>query len=222
MCTDKPVGNECHGPHLYEEWWVAGVSDAANTSAWRRSHRRTKAAPRDAFLMAQPVGYADSMLWVGSTGSVYTLPQFRIAGLYAPANGEISTQAFTMPTAPLSVNADVHWDGMLNTSYDGIRGCDEGCAAYLFASVLDAVTGIELPGYGVNESIVQMDVDGLRLPLLWRTKSNASDYIASNTTSATPANEDQDVVGTTALAGRRVQLRLYFRDATIYAVSADE
>ena len=166
----------------------------------------------EAFLMAQPVGYADSMVWVGSTGRVYTLPMHRIAGLYAPANGEISTPVFTMPSMPMNANADVRWHGMLNTTYDGTRGCDEGCAAYLFAAVLDASTGKEIPGYGVNESNVQMNVDGLNLPLLWQKKNNASEY------SVRSSNNVNNLVGTTALAGRRVRLRLYFRDSTIYAV----
>ena len=74
MCDGVAPNRFCHGPHLYEEWWVGPADgDAANTSGWRRSHRRTHAAPRDAFLMAQPVGFNDEMVWVGSTGRVYTL-----------------------------------------------------------------------------------------------------------------------------------------------------
>ena len=41
------------------------------------------------------------------------------------------------------------------------------------------------------------DVDGLRLPLLWNKRDS------------------------TALAGRKVSLRLYLRDSTIYAISAE-
>ena len=53
----------------------------------------------------------------------------RIAGIYAPANGEFCTPIFTVPPEPMWANADVSWHGQLNTTYDGIRGCDEGCAA---------------------------------------------------------------------------------------------
>jgi hypothetical protein len=37
--------------------------------------------------------------------------------------------------------------------------------AYLFAAVIDPATGEELPGFGVEEAHVLMNVDGLRLPL---------------------------------------------------------
>jgi hypothetical protein len=203
MCDGIAPNRFCHGPHLYEEWWIGPADgDAANTSGWRRSHRRTHAAPRDAFLMAQPVGLGDELVWVGS-GVVYTLPMFRIAGIYAPANGEFSTSAFTVPaTSPVWVNADVSWHGMLNTTFDGVRGCDEGCAAYLFAAVLDADTGAEIAGYGVNETVAKMNIDGLRLVLQWRDGATG------------------EVVDTTSLGGRRVRLRLYFRDATVFAVGA--
>lgn len=202
MCDGTPPNRFCHGPHLYGEWWIGPADgDAANTSGWRRSHRRTHATPRDAFLMAQPVGLGDELVWVGS-GRVYTLPMFRIAGIYAPANGEFSTAAFTVPAAPVWVNANVSWHGRLNTSYDGVQGCDEGCAAYLFAAVLDADTGDELAGYGVNETVVKMGTDGLHLVLQWRGAKGG------------------EVVDTTPLVGKRVRLRIYFRDATVYAVGA--
>ena len=112
MCADK-AGNECHGPHLFEEWWIGPASgDAADTAAWRRPVRRTHAAPHDAFLMAPPVPVGDQLLWVGSTGLVYTLPIYRISGIYAPANGEFSSQVLTVPDTPLWLNVDVRWHGV--------------------------------------------------------------------------------------------------------------
>jgi hypothetical protein len=224
MCIGKS-GNECHGPHLYEEWWIGPASgDASDTlsceydneylqhrltlipsiyvsvpSKGRRPYRRTHAAPHDAFLMAPPVVYNDSLLWVGSTGQVFSLPQLRIGGIYAPANGEFSTQAFRIPSTPLWVNVVAQWFGGL-PSHHGGGGCDEGCNAYFFCAVLDAESGEELPGYGVNETVVRMDVDALRLPLQWRRGNGTAD--------------------TSPLAGRRVRLRLYFRDAAVYAVGA--
>jgi|EP01049_Picozoa_sp_SAG25_P012304 hypothetical protein len=161
-----------------------------------RRYRRTHAAPRDAFLMAPPVEHEEQMLWVGS-GTVYTLPSLRLAGIYAPANGEFSSLAFTMPAEPLWVNANVSWHGQLRTTYDGIRGCDEGCAAYLYAAVLDADTGMELPGFGVEQTRAMMNVDGARLPLRWRGGRDSS-----------------------SLEGRRVRVRIYFRDAYVYALGA--
>eukprot|EP00040_Diaphanoeca_grandis_P030981 m.184414 g.184414 ORF g.184414 m.184414 type:complete len:512 (+) comp32187_c0_seq2:119-1654(+) len=204
-CTgNKTRGDNCHGPHLYEEWWVGPPNgDAADTLAWRRPYRRTHAAPRDAFLMAPPVQFRDELVWVGSTGLVYTLPLYRIAGVYAPANGEFNTVAFTMPRAPMWINADAQWHGQLNTTFEGVRGCDEGCAAYLYAAVLDAATGDELPGYGVRQANVLMNIDGQKLPLQWRDGDGNS-----------------TLVDTSPLAGRAVRLRLYFRDTIVYAVGA--
>lgn len=195
----------CHGPHMYEEWWVGPASgDAADTRGWRRPYRRTHAAPRDAFLMAPPVAHGDELLWVGSVGSVFTLPLYRIAGIFAPANGEFSTPAFTVPKTPMWLNADAPWHSKLRTVYDGVQGCDEGCAAYVFATVLDAATGHELAGYGVGQAIVMTNTSGLRLPLRWH---------------ATGGN---GTVDTAAIVGRSVRLRLYFRDATVYAVGAGD
>ena len=71
----------------------------------------------------------------------------------------------------------------------------------MYAAVLDGTTGEELPGYGVSETIPMEDVDGQRLPLTWR-------------------GHDGTVVDTSPLKGRLVKLRIYFRDATIYAVGA--
>lgn len=41
--------------------------------------------------MSQPVVYNSMHIWVADTG-VYTLPLYRVAGIYAPANGEFSTK----------------------------------------------------------------------------------------------------------------------------------
>lgn len=202
MCVGK-AGNMCHGPHMHEEWFIGPASgDAAETKGWRRPYRHTRAAPRDAFLMAPPVPFLSDqvLLWVGS-GKIYTLPAYRIAGIFAPANGVFSTPEFTAPNEPIWVNADVSWYGKLNTTFDGKQGCDEGCAAYLFAEVLDAKTGKELPGYGVMNTKPIMAADGLKLRLEWEGK-------------------DRSIVDTVQLAGKRVRLRLHFRDATVYAVGA--
>ena len=153
---------------------VARGADAADTKGWRRPYRRTHAAPKDAFLMAPPVPHGDELVWVGSTGYVYTLPMYRVAGLYAPANGEFNTPVFTMPEGPLWVNADARWQAPLGTTYQGVQGCDEGCAAYVFAAVLDAATGDEIAGYGAEDSHVLMNTTGLRLPLLWNASSSSS------------------------------------------------
>eukprot|EP01049_Picozoa_sp_SAG25_P012303 SAG25_NODE_1641_length_2636_cov_1.946393_2_plen_151_part_00 len=36
---DTSNGSLCHGPHLYEEWWLGPASgDAAQTTGWRRPY----------------------------------------------------------------------------------------------------------------------------------------------------------------------------------------
>ena len=107
-------------------------------------------------------------------------------------------------SAALWVNANVSWHGQLKTTYDGVRGCDEGCAAYIYATVLDASTDQELPGYGLEQTIAMMNVDGQQMPLRWRQGGGGG---------GAPYD-------TSSLAGRRVRVRFYFRDATIYALGA--
>ena len=70
LCRWRNGTETCHGPHMYEQWWRGPVSgDAADAMSWRRplDLRRTRATPADAYLMAQPVAFADAMLWLGAT-----------------------------------------------------------------------------------------------------------------------------------------------------------
>ena len=210
--TDKKHrnGSLCHGPHLHEEWWVGPASgDAADTSSWRRPYRRTHSAPHDAWLMAPPVSFKDELLvWVGSTGKVYTLPSYRIAGVYAPANGEASTPVIaSLPaTKALWVNADVKWKGREVTG-----GCDEGCDSYLFAALLDGESGAEIPGFGVIDAVAMTDVDGLKMVMQWKRTSSGEEG----------GEEGVTFVNTTALGGKSVRVRMYFRDAMVYAIGAE-
>jgi hypothetical protein len=109
----------CHAPHLHEEWWLGPKSGfAANITQWRRPFRSTHAAPHDAFLMSNPVVFNDAHLWLGSTGRAYSLPLFRIAGLWSESNAEVAVP-LDLPTKALTLNADVSWHGKLVTG-----GCD--------------------------------------------------------------------------------------------------
>ena len=73
----------------------------------------------------------------------------------------------------------------------------------MFVAALDAATGRELPGFGARDVVPLLDVDGLRLALRWKRPG-------------APAG----VADSTALAGRSIRLRVYFRDATVFAVGA--
>ena len=57
-----------------------------------------------------------------------------------------------------------------------------------------------------------MDVDGLRLPLLWHAAPRPGDNDGSEVRAS--------ALGSSTLAGRKVRLRLHFRDATIFALGA--
>ena len=191
------VGEICHGPHMYEQWWVGPVSgDAAETTGWRRpvSIRATHAAPHDAFLMAPPVTFEGKHVWVGSTGTVYSLPLYRITGLYSASNAEAATHALTVPTHPLAINADARWYGSTVTG-----GCDEGCSAYIFVEVVGATSGQVVPGYSRYNFTTLMNVSGGELPLLWGGN-----------------------LSTVPLAGKEVQLRIAWRDATLYALTTSQ
>ena len=79
----------------------------------------------------------------------------------------------------------------------GKHKCDIGCQAYIQAELQDE-GGAPLAGFE-RRSSVMMDVNGTRVPLRWNS---------------TTAQQRQ------AAVGKRVRLRLFFRDATIYAVGS--
>ena len=144
--------------------------------------------------MTNPVVYQDQHLWLGSQGVAYSLPLFRISGLWSESNAEIGIPVPSLPDKALTLNADVSWKGKLVTG-----GCDEGCNAYVFAELQDPETREPLLGYSQSDALPLMDVDGLRLPLEWGRNMTAPRTTAD-------------------LAGKPVLLRLFFRSATIYAL----
>ena len=199
---------------------------AVDVAGWRRPYRKTHAAPHDAFLMAPPIPFRERLLWLGSTGVAYSLPLYQIAGIYAPANGEFNTGVFRYPATGLYVNAKATWKGGTVTGGCGeshsallrnlalTAGCawlDEGCNAYIFAELIDASTGKALVGHTRAEAIPMMNVSGTKLPLRWCSADGSK-----------LGKPPPCVPGTAGcpLAGAAVQLRLFFRDATVFAVGA--
>jgi hypothetical protein len=142
---------------------------------------------------------------------------YRISGIYAPANGEFSTAAFDYPAGGVYVNAEATWQGGTVTG-----GCDEGCNAYIFAELLDANTGAPIAGYTRNESEPMMNVTGIKLPLRWKGTEATKAAEAKGVTSNANAKPKPCVLGVPGcpVVGHPVQLRLFFRDATIFAVGA--
>lgn len=208
----------CHGPHMYEEWWLGPPSgDPSDIPGWRRpfASQETRAFPHDIWAMAQPLFHpaSSALVWVDN-GHVWGVPENRLAGLQTQSNSEFSTKLFEMPPAPKSslwVEADVRWGQKAAPFGDmdwcvggcnGVGGSDEAHAAYLLVSMHDA-SGAVIPGFERSQCAFT-NVSG-RLPLRWAANASSSSAVA-----ATGAS----------LAGTRVSLRFYFRDATVFAVGA--
>eukprot|EP01009_Symbiontida_sp_KSa7_P004137 NODE_200_length_1216_cov_795.913453_g159_i0.p1 GENE.NODE_200_length_1216_cov_795.913453_g159_i0~~NODE_200_length_1216_cov_795.913453_g159_i0.p1 ORF type:complete len:389 (+),score=76.14 NODE_200_length_1216_cov_795.913453_g159_i0:30-1169(+) len=180
----------CHGPHMYTERFIGPTKGGpTNLQGWQRPFRRQRLSPRGAYfqLGAGPVTWNDTHAWVAA-GDLWGVPLYRVAGLYSPANSEFSTSPFAWPDA-LWLNADAHWEQTGGT-------CDEKCQAYIMVEVRYAASQKVVAGYE-REKCVFMNVDGLRLPLVW--------------SGAPPIK-----------VGIAVQLRIYYRDAVIYAIGANK
>lgn len=190
----------CHGPHFGYEWWVAGPKGPLDVLGWVRPDRRAHATPSNLrggvvspFAPALTLG--DEHIWLSEGDGAYSLPLYRLAGLRAHGNAAFSTTPFTMPRdLPLWINVAASWGaGRAPGSH---ASCDTACNAYVAAELYDAATRMVIAGL-TRDKCVLMDVDALRAPLVWHG-ANAS-----------------------ALAGgKQVYLRLFFREATIYAIGA--
>ena len=220
-----PCGNltrGCHGPHVGVARWV-GPSDGALTrlplaAAWARPFRRQGYAGRrhrlapnvgELFTVGGPL-FRDHHVWVSRTAvpgppardaALLGVPAYRLAGMFAPANAQFSTPAFAVPNATgaaaaprLWLNADASWE---RPPAGARHGCDIGCGAYVMVEARDAASGRVIAGFE-KERCVFLDADGVRLALAWNGTSTA------------------------ALRGRSVALRVYFRDAVVYAVGLEE
>eukprot|EP00039_Didymoeca_costata_P007937 m.105565 g.105565 ORF g.105565 m.105565 type:complete len:556 (-) comp13880_c2_seq4:43-1710(-) len=191
MCHKGHGYGKMHGPHIMEEWWVGSANQTGpeDLQAWARPYKRFRVVPHDVWLMSQPVVYNNMHVWVSDSG-VYTVPLYRISGIYAAGNGQFSTRVFTLGetgTSAFYMNLDASWQGNIITG-----GCDEGCAAYVMVELQNASSGTVLPGYERGNCIL-MNTTDTHAPLRWKDA---------------PALKP----------GTQVRMRIYFREATIYAV----
>ena len=205
----------CHGPHIGVERLI-GPDDGNLTAtpmmkAWRRPFRenvgnRQGITPIGELLTEGGMLFRGHHVWLGTatngaggTATFIGLPAYRLAGFYSLANSEFSTASFKKTASALYVNADVHWSAPPNAPL-GKDGkpltCDEGCAAYLMVALHDAATGKAVAGYE-KEGCVFTDVDSTRLALRWKGKTGSE------------------------LAGKAVFLRMFYRDATVFAIGAE-
>lgn len=146
-----------------------------------RPYKRFRVVPHDVWLMSQPVVYNNMHVWVSDSG-VYTVPLYRISGIYAAGNGQFSTRVFTLGetgTSAFYMNLDASWQGNIITG-----GCDEGlffkdmytpwrcdgcnrCAAYVMVELQNASSGTVLPGYERGNCIL-MNTTDTHAPLRWK------------------------------------------------------
>ena len=94
-CKDPPNQTYCHGPHMYEEWWIGPDSgNPIDMEGWRRPYDlETRAFPHDIWAMEQPVSHQGYMVWVDN-GHVWGIPEHRLSGLNSVSNGEFSSKFF--------------------------------------------------------------------------------------------------------------------------------
>ena len=203
----------CHGPHMYMERLISDSVDAANLSAWQRPFRRQTAlerrnqvnVPLEQCCDIGPVSIRGHHTWVVQTAAprkipprfeLWGVPMLRLAGIYAPANAEFTTPSFAIgegTESGLWLNAAARWA----SDREPGESCDEGCQAYVMVEMRDAA-GLAVVGGRSRDKCVLLDVDGPKLPLKW------------------------EGVGEPVALGTRVALRIFFRDATVYAVGSGE
>jgi hypothetical protein len=113
-----------------------------------------------------------------------------MGGLYAPGNAEFTTRPFVHPGAAATLTLNA--DAHWEQLPDG--NCDEKCQAYVMVEMQYAGNGSVIQGHE-RKGCVLYDVNGTSLPLKWK--------------SASPPPQ-----------GTVVQLRISFRDATVFSVGA--
>jgi hypothetical protein len=185
---------QAHGPGIGLERWIGpsngDIASLPMSEAWRRPFRSQRAKDSRWFGEGGFI-FRDHHIWYNmQSRELLGLPSYRLAGYRSVANSEFSTRVFEVPSKPLWVNADVHWDGPP-------EACFDGCAAYLMVAALDGKSGAVLPGYEEGRCVM-MNVNSTRLMLAWNGSK--------------PLHEEH--------AGNLVRLRLFYRDATVFALGA--
>ena len=198
---------------MYTERWVSASNDPSNLTAWSRPFKRQRVLPPqllDRELSVGPITWRGHHTWlVTQQGEQPTKPRFelwgvpllRLAGMYAPANAEFTTPSFLFsPGETVWLNAAARWSRI---SADD--ACDEGCQSYIMVEMRDA-DGQDVIHGRSRDGCVLLDVDGQKLPLRW--------------SGDTQRNSDSKGSRSNGKA-ERVTLRIFYRDATIFAAGVD-
>ncbi len=147
-----PIGKNGHGPALDSEWWISrdGVR-------WERPFRNMHAG--EVFILHNPMVLAGQMLF-RSEDSLWGMPQDRITYVTARANGIFETVLFSLPGAPLKLNAQV----------PGAQYANWQNQAYLMVELMDDCDRV-IPGYEKERCIFQAPLDALAQELRWDGKT---------------------------------------------------
>jgi hypothetical protein len=190
-----------HGEELDNEWWTS--RDGLH---WERPARGANA--HAAFMDGKkrintpPLIIGGKLQWQlgwnenGSDVVVAGLPEDRISGVSARANGEFSTRLFTMPDGELRLNAAVP-----SLDRPWVRRTPQ---PYLMVEVLNA-QGNVIPGFEREKFVIW---DG--------TTSNTRDSQVDTTDMLLAWSG----VSARQLAGQDIRLRFYFSGSTVYAITA--
>lgn len=145
-----------HAPHLDNEWWTS-----ADGLRWERPARGINALdvfPEVIRLESSPL-IANGMILFPRGKLLLGLPEDRISGISARANGEFSTHSFKMPPAELRLNAAVPSPDRLFAS----------AQAYVTVALLDE-NGAVIPGFEADKCVLS-NIDRRDIPLRWGDKS---------------------------------------------------
>ena len=128
---------------------------------WQPIWRHTRVADGHTVLNHAPVRVGGSLLWLAVLGAGPSarhawlgVGEWRVGGLYAPANAQFRSANLTLPTRPLVLNADVAWPGIS----DPASQCDtlqELCQGYVMVELVDPATGDVEPGYEANDCVIK-------------------------------------------------------------------
>jgi hypothetical protein len=190
----SPMFPRTHGEELDNEWWTSydGLS-------WERPARGVNALASfmdgNKRINMGPMNIGGKLLWLNGN-RLEGLPEDRISGVSARANGEFSTKPFTMPGKDLLLNAAVP-----SPDRPWVRRNPQ---PYVMVEVLNA-QGNVIPGFERDKCVIwdettspnrNTQVDVTEMQLMWNG------------------------VCASKLAGQTISLRFYIGGSTIYAVTA--
>ncbi len=154
----SPLFPNKHAPQLDNEWWAS-----ADGLLWERPARGVNAievraeaeSKSDVFRLDMPPMKIDGYLLWRRGRTLLGLPEDRISGVGARANGEFSLRPFCMPDADL----------FLNAAAPSPERAFAGKQSYVLVAVLDD-KGQVIPGFEADKCVIQNE-DRRDIPLKW-------------------------------------------------------